>query len=211
MTGETTVNENQPVDRRITRTKLAIQNALVTLIKEKGFDALTVSDIVFQANINRGTFYLHYKDKFDLLEQTETEIIKDLQHIFLRANSLDTVDSNTANQLQGLIITLFEYVKENADLIHAILGLQGDYSFITRIRSMVEQNLKLGALSGLNADNFLVPREYLISYVLHANLGVLQAWLVGGCKESPQEMALVLFRLSFDGPMRSAGFGINKP
>ena len=204
------VKKNKTVDRRIVRTQLAIRDALVTLIKEKGFDALTVSDIVDRANINRGTFYLHYQDKFDLLEQTETEILSELQQIFLQANSLRTGDSNTAEQLQQLVIMLLEYVKEHANLMHAFLGLQGNYSFISRLRSMAEKNLKLGALSGLDEKNFLVPREYLLSYVLHANLGILQAWFVTGCKESPQEIALILFRLSFEGPMRAAGLDINK-
>jgi len=56
---------NSSEDRRIARTKAAIREALVALIEEKGFDALTVKDIATRANINRGTFYLHYKDKFD--------------------------------------------------------------------------------------------------------------------------------------------------
>lgn len=204
------MNENQSVDRRITRTKLAIRDALVTLIKEKGFDALTVSDIVTRANINRGTFYLHYKDKFDLLEQTETKILQEIQHIFLQANSLPTGGLNRAEQLQQLVIMLLEYVREHADLMQAFFGLQGNYSFITRMRTMAEQNLNLGALSGLSEKGFLVPREYLLSYVLHANLGVLQAWFVTGCKETPQEMARILFQLSFAGPMRAAGLDINK-
>lgn len=208
--GKTMAKENQAVDRRIARTRLAIRDALLALIKEKGFDGITVRDIVDRANINRGTFYLHYKDKFDLLEQTETEILQELQHIFLQVNALPAGDLNRPDQLQRLVILLFEYIKGHADLMHVLLGLQGNYSFITRMRSTMEQNLKLGVLSGLKVENFLVPREYLISYVLHAHVGVLQAWLVNGCKESPQEMAGILFRLSFDGPMRAAGFGINK-
>ena len=208
--GGTIVAENPPVDRRIVRTKLAIRDALVTLIKEKGFDALTVSDIADRADINRGTFYLHYQDKFDLLEQTETEILQGIQLLFLQASSLHAGDFNTIDHLQRLVITLFEYVKERADLMDAFLGLQGNYSFITRIRNMMERNLQLGALPGLHAEHFLVPQEYLISYILHAHLGVLQAWLVAGCKEPPQEMAQILFRLSFDGPMSAAGFVVNQ-
>lgn len=198
------------VDRRIAKTRHAIRDALVTLIKEKGFDALTVRDIVVRANINRGTFYLHYKDKFDLLEQTETEILQDLQHLFLRANSIRLEDVHGTEQLQGLVILLLEYVKDHAELMHAVLGLQGDYSFITRIRSMLEQNLRLGALSGLKAENFSVPREYLIAYLMHAHLGVLQSWLASGCQESTAEMTRILFQLSFDGPIHAAGFRINK-
>ena len=204
------VKKNRTVDRRIARTQLAIRDALVALIKENGFDALTVSDIVARANINRGTFYLHYQDKFDLIEQTEMEVVKEIQQIFLQAILQQAGDSNTVEQLQQLAIMLLEYVKEHGDLMHAFLGLQGNHSFVTRIRSMAEQNLKVGALSGLKEENFLVPREYMLSYVLHANLGVLQAWFVTGCKESPQEMARILFQLSFEGPMRAAGLNINK-
>ena len=200
------MNEKPYVDRRIMRTKLAIRDALVTLIKEKGFDALTVSDIADRANINRGTFYLHYKDKFDLLEQTETEILEEIQHLFLQANPLQVGDFNTAEKLQQLVVIMLEYVKAHADLMEIFLGMQGNTSFITRIRHLMEENLELGALSGLSSENFLVPQEYLISYILHAHLGVLQAWFMAGCQESPQEMARILLQLSVEGPMRATGF-----
>lgn len=208
--GETIVNKNQSIDRRIIRTRLAIRNALVTLIKEKGFDALTVSDIVVRANINRGTFYLHYKDKYDLLEQTETEILEEIQHIFLQANLLPPEDFNIATHLQRLLVILLEYVKEQADLMHALLGLQGDSSLFTRARSAIEQNLQLGAMAGLNVENLLVPQEYMLSYILQAHLGVLQVWLGNGCQESPAELARILFQLSVEGPMRAAGLVVNQ-
>ena len=204
------VKENQTVDRRVVHTRLAIRDALVALIQEKGFDALTVRNLVERANINRGTFYLHYKDKYDLLEQTEIEILQEIQHLFLSASSIHVEDVNGITQLQQLIIILLEYVRDHADLMHAILGLQGDYSFLTRIRSIMEQNLNLGVLAGLKAENFLVPKEYLIAYIMHAHLGVLQSWLGSGCKESPQEMAHILFRLSLDGPLHAAGFVVGK-
>ncbi len=208
--GATIVDENQTVDRRIARTRLAIRDALVALIKEKGFDGLTVKDIVDRANLNRGTFYLHYKDKFDLLDQTEAGILTDLQRIFLNANSLQPGDLSRTDQPLPLVIQLFEYVQAHADLMYAILGLQGDYSFLARIRRMVEQNLKLGTSLGYNADRFAVPREYLIAYILHANLGVIQAWLERGRQESPQEMARILFHLSIEGPVRATGL-LNHP
>lgn len=203
------MKEKKSIDRRIARTRLAVRDALVTMIKEKGFDALTVSDLVIRANINRGTFYLHFKDKFDLLEQTETEILHDLQSIFLSFNSLQIKESNGGDQLHSLVIILLEYVKEHADLMHAILGLQGDYSLITRIRSSIEQNVKFGGFSGLKEENFIVPKEYLISYIIQAHLGVLQTWLTAGCSESPQVMANILFKLSIDGPMRATGVKFN--
>jgi len=64
-------------DRRVIRTKQVILEALVTLIEEKGIDAVTVKDITRKANINRGTFYLHYQDKTDLLEKTVGDIMEE--------------------------------------------------------------------------------------------------------------------------------------
>lgn len=200
----------QTVDRRIARTRLAIREALVGLIKEKGFDALTVRDIVLLANINRGTFYLHYKDKFDLLEKTETEILNEIYQIFIKTSSIGFDADHVTDQLQELIISLLVYVKDHAELMHAILGLQGDYSLVKRFRVMLDQNLKLGVLSGFKEENFLVPKEYLIAYIIQAHLGVLQSWLGSGCQEPPAEIARILFQLSFNGPMRAAGFGLNK-
>lgn len=68
-------------DRRIRQTKEKLRNALAELMKEKGFESIRIHDLTERADINRGTFYLHYKDKYDLLEQNENEIIQDIVHI----------------------------------------------------------------------------------------------------------------------------------
>jgi len=200
------MGESLSVDRRIVRTKLAIREALVDLIDEKGFDALSVRDITERADINRGTFYLHYRDKFDLLEQTELGIIQDIEEIILQANSLNLADFNSTDKPLPIVVTMFEYLKENAALMHAILGLKGDVTFQNQLRKAVEKNLKLGFLAGIKAENFLVPSDYLIAYVLSAHFGVIQVWLQNGCVESPKEMAIILSKLSWDGPIRTTGF-----
>lgn len=200
------MSKNSAIDRRIVRTKIAIREALVSLIEEKGFDALSVKDITLRADINRGTFYLHYRDKFDLLEQTEAGIIQDVENIVLQANSLNFTDFNSSDNPLPIVVTIFEYMKENAALMHAVLGLEGDFTFLTRLRQTIEKNLKLGFLAGLKAQNFLVPSEYLITYILSAHFGVIQIWLKNGCLESPHEMAIVLSKLSLHGVIRMTGF-----
>ena len=69
------------LDLRVVRTKTAIRNAFVELIEEKGFDAITVKDITTKANINRGTFYAHYQDKFDLMTKCQKEIMYEFSSI----------------------------------------------------------------------------------------------------------------------------------
>ena len=65
-------------DRRITRSKKALRGALITLMEEKGFDSITVNDLCSAADLNRGTFYNHFRDKEHLLESFEDEVMRDL-------------------------------------------------------------------------------------------------------------------------------------
>lgn len=196
----------KPPDRRILKTKLAIRAALVSLIKEKGFDAILVGDIAEWANINRGTFYLHYQDKFDLLEKTQSEIIESVERIVLQANTLDFSDFNSVDKPLPVIVALFEYLKENADLMHAIFSLEGGLQFQLKIRKTIEKNIKFEIVAGLKEKNFLVPSHYLLSYAISAHFGVIQEWLDRGCIESPREMAIIISKLSWFGVVRSTGF-----
>ncbi len=72
------MTQNELVDLRIRRTRLALREALLALIEEKGFETLIVQDIADRAMINRVTFYKHYRDKYDLLEQIMQEMLSEL-------------------------------------------------------------------------------------------------------------------------------------
>jgi AcrR family transcriptional regulator len=191
------------IDRRIVRTKSAIRAALIGLIEEKGFEALSVQDITVRAEINRGTFYLHYKDKYDLLEQAETEIIDDFEGILRQANPASFKNINRVDKPLPVVVALFEYMQANAALLRAIVGLKGSIEFQNRIRQVIERNLKAGLLTGGRPVKFLVPKEYLLAYTLSAHLGVIQLWLQNGCAESPRDMALTLSKLSIQGPFHA--------
>lgn len=195
------------MDRRVVRTRAAIRDALIGLIEQKGFDAVSVNDIAARADINRGTFYLHYRDKYDLLEQVEAEIVRDVESIFLRGKTLRLEDLSSADEPLPVIVTLFEYLKDHAALMHAVLGLEGDVALQTQIKKAIERNLKFGVLAGGRPVTFLVPSEYLISYLLSAHFGVVQLWLERGCVETPKEMAVILSRLSLGGPLYALGMG----
>ena len=70
------------------RTKQLIQESFVQILEEKSFESITVGDITKKAEINRGTFYLHYKDKFDLLDKIEQQLFEDL------GNRIDELQTN---------------------------------------------------------------------------------------------------------------------
>ncbi|MBK8837060.1 MAG: TetR/AcrR family transcriptional regulator [Anaerolineae bacterium] len=201
------VDASPNIDRRVARSKASIRDALVSLITEHGFDAVTVNDIAARADINRGTFYLHYRDKFDLLEQTEDEVIGKIERIIAAGEIIKPEDLINFDKPLPVIVALFEYLRDNAALMHAILGLRGDVALQTKIRKSLERNLKFGALSGGRPLTFLAPAEYLVAYGLSASFGVVQLWLERGCAETPREMAVILTRLSLGGAVRAIVVG----
>lgn len=193
-------------DRRITRTKAAIREALVALIGEKGFDALSIKDITTKAGINRGTFYLHYKDKFDLLDQTLEDITRDIESILLEIANLSAADFINGQTPSATIAKLFEYFNANAPLIQAILTTKGNFALQTQIKKIMWHNLfEKNYATFIKKENLLVPSKYLVSYIAAAHFGVIQEWLENGRRETPEEMAKILSNLTIRGPLSAAG------
>ena len=73
--------EDQKQDRRVRRTQKLLKDSLVTLMQEKEFKNISVKDITDRADLNRGTFYLHYTDTYHLLEDIEEDVLNDFQEM----------------------------------------------------------------------------------------------------------------------------------
>src|SRR5215469_8328086 len=125
-------------DLRIRRTHHFLQEAMIELITEKGFEAITVGDITERAMINRATFYRHYQDKYDLVakifEETANRLVEHMKPLHK-----DTRLSVTEN-LPEIWIQFFEHVAEHARLYRAMLGKNGSSWFAARMR---EHTIKL--------------------------------------------------------------------
>ncbi len=194
------------IDRRVIRTKKMIRSALAELIEEKGFNNISVTDLTQRADINRGTFYLHYIDKYDLLEKIENEIIQEIEEKTKNLNSVNMMNIDAINEPLPFMVKLFEYFRENSVIIKAILGPKGDPTFERKIKKFIETNLfEKQKLKSFNIDEAVISEEYFIQYILSADLGVIKHWLEKNMKESPNEMALTLARMSLIGPLRAVG------
>ncbi|MCL6573039.1 MAG: TetR/AcrR family transcriptional regulator [Bacillus sp. (in: Bacteria)] len=192
-------------DRRIIRTKRMIRDALTVLMEEKGFEGITVRDLTDRANINRGTFYLHYRDKYDLLEQSEDEIITEIEKLTLQVNLKDAFNYNRQDEPFPFIITLFDYLLENSSFMKIILSPKGGVSFQLKLKDLIKRTFSKNILANIRIEDMLVPAEFLMAYVSSAHIGVIQHWLKTGMEKSPREMALILSRTTFLGPGYVAG------
>lgn len=197
------MGSGSPTDRRSLRTRSAIYQALIELIEEKGFEILTISDITRRANLNRSTFYLHFRDKSDLVLQLEDEITQNFERILIKDLAINFKELEKMEAPLPMVVSMFTYFKENARLIGAMLDIKGDLSLQNQIIQVIQKNISLGFLMGIQSIRFDVPAEYLFSYVISAHLGVVQTWIKKGCIESPEEMASNLMKLSLKGPFHA--------
>ncbi|MCA1182015.1 TetR/AcrR family transcriptional regulator [Bacillus licheniformis] len=194
----------QKKDRRVKRTKKMIRDALSELMKNKAFEEISVTDITKKADINRGTFYLHYEDKYDLLDQSEEEIIQEINKIAKRSiHSMDVLNQDVIDHPLTFVVDIFQYIKENEVFMKAVLGPKGPGSFRLKFKSVLISNLK--RLKTAIRTDPIVPEDYLISYITGAHISVMQQWLENGMKETPHDMTLILSKITGMGPAYAAG------
>ncbi len=191
---------NKNLDKRIIKTRKLIQSALTQLMKEKGFDKITVKDITEKAFINRATFYLHYKDKYDLLEQSENSMLEEIE--LLKQGIRKTYHGNfipiaNPNNIIPFLTKLYEYISDNSEFMKVILGPNGDLSFQLKLKSSIENFILENAESNKNINDSNLPIKYLTVMASSCQLGVIQNWLEDGMKESPKELACIVSKFIF--------------
>lgn len=194
------------IDRRQARTKLALRKALMELIEEKGADGITVTDITTRADVNRGTFYLHYRDAQDMLEQIKTEVLDTLAGLMKEIDVFEVKAYAEKDEPYPKMVRLIEELQRNGDFVKIIFGPKGDLSFALRMKALITKHIwsKI-SLRQPNFEEFLVPADYLLAYTVSANLGVLTHWIETGMKEPPAEVARFMARIIYHGPMMSSG------
>ena len=194
------------VDRRITRSKKALRDALIVLMEERGFDGITVNDLCVRADLNRGTFYNHYQDKEDLLETFEDEIMEELDRFQAKMKDLSLKEIlyfQVKKKPLPFLVELFDYLREEGRFLHAVLGPGGDVGFGPRLRDSVCGNLIQSILHERYRNDPTPFVNYYIAFFASAYLGVIMQWIETGMRESSEEMALIAMRLLFIKPGES--------
>ena len=168
------------VDRRVKYTKMVLRNSLIDILNEKPIEKVTVKEICEHADINRGTFYSHYSDQYDLYNNVIDDL---LNGIFERmGNFMD--EGITVEDVHESITSVYDYIKDNYMLVKVLLDGRIEYNIEKRIRDVVKR-IYLDKIS--NVDSELVNTAY--SFVASGMLGLVKYWINSGMKNSSEEMA----------------------
>ena len=170
------------VDRRVIKTRRQLKKGLAALMKEKSVNQITVKELVEEVDINRSTFYLHFKDIQDLLREIEENMEAQIK----RAIEEHPIVSGNENAFY-FIEDMFRVLDEEREISKALIGPNGDMGFIHRIERIIKENSR-GTLEKMFPGK-KEDLKYFYAFCLSGCLGLVKVWLNEGEEKSPEEMA----------------------
>jgi len=211
------LTQKPKMDRRVQRTLQSLRTALLELIKEKNYDEISIEEITERANVGRATFYLHYKDKEDLLMEEFSAIMNG------RAQALSEIpfsvwlqvseEKNKKNKPIQPLLLVFEHIYENYELYYLLFKSTNSSRLIERIRKIsteaivrfVETKRQTDPIPHLSE----VPIEFLAAFFSGALLSVVSWWIMEDMHHSPQEVSDMFRSLIFRGARETLGLTTN--
>ena len=181
-------------DNRTRVTKMLIRKAFTDQLRQKPIQSITVKALCDAAGINRGTFYAHYNDIYDLLEQVEAEMMQDLETAFKPLLETETAD------LTQLRITaeIFRCLRDNADICTVTLGPYGDKSFAQRLIQIGREKC-VETYTRCFPDATPKQIELYYTFMSAGSIGLLESWLADGMTMTAEELAAAAEALMTQG------------
>lgn len=170
-------------DKRIRRTKKLLRQALTRLMQQKDFKSITVTDVVREADINRGTFYAHYRDVYDLRERIEAEMIADFRSM------IDGLRPSETASLQPVLSRAVDYLEENREIVTALTQVSGGDGFGKKLIGVLEE-CRLEGMPFRSVEDVYVAR-----FLATGMVGMLEKWITESQPIPKNEMITLMTRV----------------
>ena len=181
-------------DRRVQRTQYLLEQALLSLIKEKAFDAISVQEIIDRANVGRATFYQYYDNKEDLLESgfkgLEARLKERQREALSRGRGFD-------ERLFAFSHELLAHAHEHRDFFPSMVGKRGGAVLQHVLRKLLVALVRedVEAMS-TESSSRAVPPEAIVQFLANGLFGLLVWWLNGRMRLSVEEVDGIFRRLA---------------
>ncbi|MFE6139585.1 MULTISPECIES: TetR/AcrR family transcriptional regulator [Bacillus] len=188
------------VDPRVRRTHNLLRDSLIELMDEKSYESITIQDITERATVNRATFYRHYEDKEDLLNQS---IDKMLRELFGDASKFYSVTKDPHELQHYVALHIFEHIARSNKFFHVMLIKKGIPNFIQYLKDFIFQFYDHMILeTNVKEEELPVTKEMIVSYISAAYIGVISWWLENDMPCSPSSMAKQMIQINLQGPIQ---------
>lgn len=182
---------NEKIDLRIIKTKKALTEALLTLMKQKNFDKIKISDICEEALINRSTFYAHYEDKYDLL----ISLIEDIKNNILDELKINTYDYISKEYFMELLKILLEHVDNNYGVYSAIINHNKNGFLIDFLIDVANRDISQRLKDDNNILTANIPISMITRFYLGGVISVLVDWIINNNKYTKEQLLKYINKL----------------
>ncbi len=173
------------MDRRVRKTRETLFDTLIQLLREKEFERITIQEIADRADVNRGTVYLHFEDKYDLLNRCIDSYL-----VRLNDSCLPLDDSEPPEQS---LLRTFRYLEDSAEVYSVLIRSEGMPAFRLRLSEMLRQGVDK-QFDRLVSDDRL-NKEISIQFVTTAIVGLFEWWVARSMPYPAEEMVRQLMLL----------------
>ncbi len=179
-------------DLRVRRTKQILRQALMDLMNEKSYEAITVAEIAERAMVNRTTFYRHYEDKSDLFTRGMDEMLDEIWNTLWSVP--EEMEDNGIDKPRQYTLAMLTHIKHNLDFYKLMFGPRGSGDFVLRMRDSAVDAFR-HRLTHVVDHNHSTPRMPLVvlAHLLAGSLlGLLSWWVKEDCRVSVEDIAAFL-------------------
>jgi AcrR family transcriptional regulator len=182
------------VDARVVRTRQRLREALVSLVLERGYEAVTIRDLAHRAAVGYATYFRHYPSKDALL----LDLLEDLLADLLRLLEPTLADEDASRS--GA--TVFDHVRRHADLYRVLVASQRSVDLVARAREVAFANL---GCRFEPAPDALLPPEAAVNHLVRSLVALIEWWLGAGMPVPPERMGAA-FEALIMRPVRAVAF-----
>lgn len=195
---------NRQEKHKFTHTLLI--DSFINLMSEKGFNNISISDITRTAKLSRGTFYIYYLDKYDLLDKIENNLLLNIEK-FMEINIDKTIswldDNDGIKNLSKKLSTdspyrsfiqSFDFLDRNRFALKTLLSKNGDSQFLHKLRNLISKQVNKHYKSIIEEGSQVLPHDYTHDLLISGLLSIIGHWLQKDNPESPTEIAEILIR-----------------
>jgi AcrR family transcriptional regulator len=189
-------------DRRVRKSKSAIKSAFIQLLKKNNLESVTIQQISDLADINRGTFYLNYEDKYTLLDEMEDEKIEEVKS-YVDISRIE-FSGKTANEFidyfsNYVIKNVITHIEKNLEFYQVVLNLERKSKLEEKFSAIINGNLEF--LVGEDSTIIGVPLDYYLSYVSGAMMSMIKYWVQDPNKISVDHLVEFITTIAYNGPL----------
>ena len=166
------------------RSKNLIKKAVAKLIHEKEFSKITVSDVIREADISRGTFYAHFPDIQSVMEQIETEEVKKLVNLVNESKNKDS----SVDKTYSFLSAIFNYLYNDFEYYGMLIQSHFLNNYLNRIVE-IYYSQTLSTLLDKDKTKDETSANIYLTFTTYGTKEVIVAWLQGRIKCTPDELA----------------------